>query len=125
MVILVDSSIWADFFRGREPRLEPLFAGGMIVHHPFVTGEIAMGSFPSAAARDKTIRTLSSFPAVPVCGEAEFYAFVAGHALGGSGIGFIDAHLLASAGSQSGVRLWTRDKRLAVQAERLSLAWES
>jgi hypothetical protein len=39
----------------------------------------------------------------------------------GSGIGYIDAHLLAAAAVTPGALLWTRDKRLRVIAERLSL----
>jgi predicted nucleic acid-binding protein len=43
--------------------------------------------------------------------------------LGGAGIGFVDAHLLAAC-RLSGALLWTRDKRLRTQAQRLSLAWD-
>jgi predicted nucleic acid-binding protein len=33
----------------------------------------------------------------------------------------VDAHFLASVHATTGAKLWTRDKRLAVQAERLGL----
>jgi len=45
------------------------------------------------------------------------------HGLWGTGIGYTDAHLLASALLTPGGRLWTRDKRLHDQAERLSVAF--
>jgi hypothetical protein len=39
------------------------------------------------------------------------------------GIGYVDAHLLASARLMVGTMLWTRDERLQLAAERLGLAW--
>ncbi len=43
-------------------------------------------------------------------------------ALHGIGIGYIDAHLLASATLTPDTVFWTRDKRLAKVAETLNLA---
>jgi hypothetical protein len=40
------------------------------------------------------------------------------------GIGFADAHLLAAVKLTPGVRLWTRDRRLATVADRLGLGKE-
>jgi hypothetical protein len=42
--------------------------------------------------------------------------------LAGSGIGYVDAHLVASTLLMPGSRLWTRDKKLRAVAERLSIA---
>ena len=39
----------------------------------------------------------------------------------GSGIGYVDAHLLASVSLTETARLWTRDKRLIDVAHRLKL----
>jgi predicted nucleic acid-binding protein len=41
--------------------------------------------------------------------------------LSGSGIGLIDAHLIASTLLDAGDLLWTKDRRLAVVAERLGI----
>jgi predicted nucleic acid-binding protein len=41
-----------------------------------------------------------------------------------TGIGYTDAHLLASALLTPGGQLWTRDKRLLVQAEKLDIAYQ-
>jgi predicted nucleic acid-binding protein len=43
-------------------------------------------------------------------------------ALGGRGIGYVDAHLLAAVRLSAGATLWTRDKRLLNVARELSLA---
>jgi len=44
--------------------------------------------------------------------------------LAGSGIGYVGAHLLASAALTPETFLWTRDKRLHAAAQTLSLAAE-
>ena len=41
--------------------------------------------------------------------------------LAGTGIGYIDAHLLAATRLTGGARLWTRDRRLAEVSNRLSV----
>ena len=43
--------------------------------------------------------------------------------LHGTGIGYVDAHLLAATFLDSDGKLWTRDKRLQAQAERLGVAY--
>lgn len=40
-----------------------------------------------------------------------------------TGIGYKDAHLLASALLTPGGKLWTRDKKLRLQAARLGIAY--
>lgn len=45
--------------------------------------------------------------------------------LAGTGIGYIDAHLLTAVASAPGWKLWTRDRRLHAAASRLNLAFES
>jgi hypothetical protein len=42
----------------------------------------------------------------------------------GQGLGYVDAHLLASTRLTAGAVLWTRDKRLRAVAERLDLAMD-
>ena len=54
--------------------------------------------------------------------DEEVLVLIERHQFAGSGLGYIDAHLLASA-SISGASLWTRDKRLQQAAINLGLAW--
>jgi len=55
--------------------------------------------------------------------EDEGLLFIERQALMGQGIGYIDVHLLAAVALEGTARLWTRDKRLHIAAERLSLAY--
>jgi predicted nucleic acid-binding protein len=59
---------------------------------------------------------------VPAVGHAEVAGFVRSRRLHGRGIGWIDAHLLASA-LVAGVYLWTADEHLAGLASELRIAY--
>ncbi len=87
--------------------------------HPFVLGEIALGSLRDPGA---VLGALAALPQAMVPTEAEVRGFIARHGLAGSGIGYLDAHLLASVSLTPDARLWTRDRRLAREAGRLALA---
>ena len=57
-----------------------------------------------------------------VASAGEMLGFITTHALHGIGIGYVDAHLPASARLTPGSTLWTLDKRLAAAALRLGVA---
>ncbi|MHB8357862.1 MAG: type II toxin-antitoxin system VapC family toxin [Vulcanimicrobiaceae bacterium] len=107
-MILVDTSVWIDHLRFGNATLVEMLEEERVLLHPFVIGEIACGNLRNRA------RVLANLEALPVATSAdheEVVKLVEGHKLWGKGIGWIDAHLLASA-LVSGCRLWTLDKRL-------------
>jgi predicted nucleic acid-binding protein len=118
-VILVDSSVWVDHLRKNEAGMRRLLGAGQVLSHPFVIGELAMGSFKR---RDLLVNELMDLPRAKVAEDDEVLQFVSRYALFGSGIGYIDAHLLAAARLMPGTLLWTRDKRLLGIASDLRLA---
>jgi predicted nucleic acid-binding protein len=117
-MILVDTSVWVDHLRHNVPELVATLQQSQVMHHPFVLGELACGNLK---ARAQILTLLESLPAATVATDAEVRAFIDQHKLMGRGIGYIDAHLCASA-RLSGVRLWTRDKRLQTIASELGWA---
>lgn len=120
-MVIVDTCIWVDSWKARDERLDGWMAADLILQHPYVTAELAMGSFRSANQRAKTIALLESFGQLPVIDSATFHAFVAEHTLFGTGIGFADAHLIHACKCNPIAQLVTRDKRLADQANRLEI----
>ena len=118
-MILVDTSIWADHFRRPIQSLLDLIVGAEIIQHPFVTGELALGN---PAGRARMMDMLDVLPPAMVIEHAALIEFIVSKAIGGTGIGFVDAHLLASTIAMN-CHLWTRDRRLAEQAERLGLLY--
>ena len=43
-MILVDTSVWIDHLRAADNGLQSLLAAGSALTHPFITGELALGS---------------------------------------------------------------------------------
>ena len=120
-MIVVDTSVWVDFRRG-DPRALPLvelLENNEALVHPFVQGELAMTGLGPPA--EGNLASLALLPAIPVVSQAEVLAFVAHWRLQGAGIGWIDAHLAASA-LAFGATLWTHDGKLGGVAERLGIA---
>lgn len=118
-MILVDSSVWIDHLRSTVEGLSRALLDGKVIQHGFVTAELALGSL---ANRGQIIAHLSALPQIQSVDDDELLAFIEHSQLAGVGIGLVDAHLLASCiGAQH--QLWTRDKRLKLQAERLNCAY--
>lgn len=117
-MILVDTSVWIDHLRSSNPRLVDLLNLGRVLVHPFVVGEIALGNIKN---RDAILSGLKGMPQAPHATSQEVLVFIETAKLAGIGVGYVDAHLLASA-KLSGANLWTRDKRIAAAAKRLGLS---
>ena len=92
-MILVDSSVWVDHLRRDELEMRRLLGAGQVLSHPFVIGELAMGSFKR---RDLLLKELMDLPSAKVAEDEELLQFVSRYRLFGSGVGYIDAHLLAA-----------------------------
>ena len=118
-MILVDTSVWVDHLRLGDQTLGRLLESGSVLAHAFVIGELALGDLRQ---RDLILDALNDLPRVVTATEQEVLHFIGKHKLHGSGIGYIDAHLLAAVRLTPGSVLWTRDKRLLESANRLGLA---
>jgi len=118
-MILVDSSVWIDHFRRNDPILSRLLDAREVLTHPFVIGELALGSLRQ---RDSILGAFRGLPRAVVASDDEVHAFIDRQALQGCGIGYVDAHLLAGTLLTADAQLWTRDKRLRQVASRLGLA---
>jgi len=106
-MILVDTSVWVDHFRRREPALERLLEAGRVLIHPFVIGELACGNMKH---RGNILSLLRDLPAANVSTDDEALLYIEKRTLMGRGIGYIDVHLLAASSLTAGANLWTRDK---------------
>ena len=118
-MIMLDSSIWIDHLRHREPRVEELLALDEAAVHPLVIEELAVGSIPD---RTELFDLLRQLPFAPSVSHEEAMRLIEGHRLWGRGLGTIDVRLLGSAVVSRGIRLWTRDRRLHDAATELGVA---
>ena len=117
-MILVDTSIWVDHFHKHVPELAEALERELVLMHPFVIGELACGNLKR---RDEVLSLLAALPAPAIATDAETLLFIEERKLMAKGIGYIDAHLLASVMLTSDGQLWTRDKRLRSVATALRL----
>jgi predicted nucleic acid-binding protein len=121
MMVLVDTSVWIDHFRRGDLRLAGFLDRGNAVMHPFVLGELTLGHLPGIA---EVIDDLRRLPKAAVANTDEVLEFIVDRKLPGSGIGYVDVHLLAAAALVPETLVWTRDRRLLAAAQSLSLAAE-
>jgi hypothetical protein len=118
-MILIDTSVWVRHLRQGDPALIACLDAGEALGHPLVIGEIAMGNLRERA---QVLGSLRALPAAVVASDDEVMAFVERERLYGRGVGYVDAHLLASARLTPDTSLWTLDRRLADVATRMGVA---
>ncbi len=121
-MILVDTSIWVRHFRHGTDALLRALEDGHVFAHDFVIGELVLGALHPRA---KVIDELNQLPKLMRADNAEVLALIEGAGLSGSGIGYIDAHLLASLRLHPRSALWTGDLRLITAARRCDIAVHS
>lgn len=119
-MVLVDTSVWVSHLRTGNERLQQLLDNGEAATHPFIIGELACGNLKN---RKEILTLLQFLPQSNLASNEEVMHFIEVNNLMGIGIGFIDAHLLASA-LLSGLRIWTLDKKLDYAALKLSISFE-
>ncbi|MBL8217206.1 MAG: PIN domain-containing protein [Bryobacterales bacterium] len=120
-MVLADTSVWIWFLRNREPyagHLDALLDSEEVVGHDLVYGELLIGD---PGGNRQLLADYNRLPRIALIPHGEVVDFVRAHKLYGQGIGWTDAHLLASA-RVAGVELWTADDALARAARKLALA---
>lgn len=124
-MILVDTSIWIDHLnRGGDQQLSDLLESGSVISHAYVLGEFAMGSMKR---RRSHLTLIADLPVLPTASDLEVMTLVESVPLHGTGLSYIDAHLLTAARAapeSRPVRLWTRDAKLQKQAKRIGVAYQ-
>jgi predicted nucleic acid-binding protein len=118
--MLVDTSVWVDHLRAGNPTLAGLLESGLVLTHPFVVGELALGNLRQ---REIVLNALADLPSAKIATDAEVLSFIGREALFGRGIGYVDVHLLAAVRLTAEATLWTNDKRLHRVAIQQGLAF--
>ncbi|HEX4227277.1 MAG TPA: PIN domain-containing protein [Bryobacteraceae bacterium] len=117
MIALVDTSVWIEHFRHGKIGLTGRLTDGLVLMHPYVSGELACGNLKD---RMTVLLALNTLPSASRATDAEVMHLIEDRGLWGRGLGWIDAHLLASA-LLSNCQFWTLDKRLERAARELGL----
>ena len=119
-MVLVDTAIWVLHLKKGDARLKSLLEDGEVLCHPFIIGELACGNLKN---RVEILSLLQALPQAKVAGHDEIMEFIEIHDLAGTGLGYVDVHLLASA-LLSKAPLWTADRSLSTAAEKLGIRFE-
>jgi predicted nucleic acid-binding protein len=123
MIVLADTSVWIRFLSNRAPyaaELDELLSREEVSGHEFVYGELLIGDKGGRRHLLANYEQMHQAPSVP---HRDVVEFVRDRRLHGRGIGWIDAHLLASA-LVGRLKLWTTDPRLAVLARELGISYD-
>lgn len=119
-MVLADTSVWIDHFRGTLDDLDEMLDARSIIMHDHVLGELALGSLRD---RTKTLLDLGNLPRAPLATDAEVMVFNDSRRSFSRGIGYSDAQMLASAMLGKPVTIWTKDTKLAAVAAALGVCF--
>lgn len=114
-MILVDTSIWIDYFRHGDVELRRIIEDDLLLCHPAIIGELALGSLRD---RHSVLGFLAAQRGATIATHDEVMTMIDRHSIFRMGIGYTDAHLLASILLHPRSALWTRGKRLATAARK-------
>jgi len=117
-MILADTSVWIEHLQKGNEHLRSLLYDEQVLCHPFVIGELACGSLQN---RQEILGMLRVLPEARLAHHEEVLSFLERRHLYRRGLGWVDAHLLASA-LLTGCALWTFDKPLRQAAAALSIS---
>ena len=123
MTVLVDTSVWSRFLSNRAPYaagLGALLARNEVCGHDLVYGELLIGDVGGRKLLLQDYQQMHQALLVP---HSDVVVFVRSRRLHGRGIGWIDAHLLASS-LVGRLKLWTTDPRLLIVAQELGVAYQ-
>lgn len=119
-MVLVDTSVWVSHLRDGNTELASLLNEGSVLCHPLIIGELACGNLKDRAV---ILSFLQWLPKSIEAEHEEVLSFIENNGLMGKGIGYVDAHLIASA-VLTGIPIWTLDKKLAQVADGLHVKYE-
>jgi predicted nucleic acid-binding protein len=118
-LILIDTNIWIDHFQRTNRHVSALLDAGRVVMHPHIVVELALGGLRD---RDLTLASLELLPELPVAELHEVRQLIEIRKLYTLGVGFVDAHLIASLIIvQTPTELWTNDEALKRVADSLGV----
>ncbi|MBV8371725.1 MAG: PIN domain-containing protein [Candidatus Eremiobacteraeota bacterium] len=120
-MVLVDTSVWIEYLKHGHGELGALLEDDLVLTHPFVLGELACGNLHQRA---RILNDLATLPSVSIAHHDEVIRLVERRRIYGKGVGWVDAHLIASA-LISHCRLYTSDRRLLQLATECDVAHES
>jgi predicted nucleic acid-binding protein len=115
MQILADTSVWIGHLRAENTTLKGFLEEGVVLMHPYVRCELALGSMKN---RSEILSLLATLPESKIASDEEVLFVIEKKMLWGIGIGWVDAQLLAATRLTQDCSLWTLDGPLRKACEK-------
>lgn len=122
-MIIVDTSIWVAHIQGKQTQLDDRLGEVAVLLHPFVLGELLLNGLPKRGPFSQ--ESLEEYAIAPVASSLEVASFIQWAKLAGTGVGYVDSHLLVSARLLPSGTIMTLDNDLKAQAERFDVAYKA
>ena len=118
--VLIDTASWINHGRISDALIAAAIEQGCVVTHQDVVGEITLGCGPTAVA---TAERIGMFRHVTDVSHDTVLVFIRTHQLSCTGVGMIDARLIAACAlAHRPTRLYSADKRLVKEARRVGVS---
>ena len=117
MMVLVDTSVWIDHLKYGEERLGKLLEEDTVFIHPWVIGELALGSL---VRRKEFLDLLWQLPLISPASNDVIFRGIEQYGLFDKGLCWVDAGLLISC-MEYPCRIWTREEPLQSAAIELGI----
>jgi predicted nucleic acid-binding protein len=114
MQILADTSVWIGHLRSENTLLKGFLEEAVVLMHPCVRCELALGSIKN---RSEILSLLATLPESEIATNDEVLFVIEKKKLWGLGIGWVDAQLLAATRLTKDCSLWTLDGPLRKACE--------
>lgn len=115
MYVLADTSVWVEHFRATDEVLASLLRGDRVRSHPSVRLELMLGGLKPVSEASEALRNIES---APIASLAEIETVIERRELVRSGVGLVDAGLVASALVHGDLKIYTLDRKLAAVCQR-------
>ncbi len=108
-MILADTSIFVEFFRGNAAAkdLQESIVENEVILHSLVELELALGGLKPEIAE-----LLQVLPRCDSIADSTLLEFINYRSLAGQGVGYVDCQILAAC-LANGYQLWTMDRKLS------------
>jgi predicted nucleic acid-binding protein len=118
--VLIDTASWINHGRIPDALIVTAIERGYVVTHQDVVGEVTLGCGPTAVA---TAERIGMFRHVTDVSHVTVLTFIRTHQLSCTGVGMIDARLIAACAlADRPTRLYSADKRLVKEARRVGVS---
>ena len=115
-MILADTSVWINFTHGKNDILPRLLNEEKVLTHKMVIGELKCGQMKN---REKFFEYLFQLKCVQQISHEKVYTMIEEHTLMGTGVKFIDMHLIAAC-LHYNLELYSDDPRMMAIYKNLS-----